>query len=109
MGIGDFMNWLLGRLKRVRVAGFSMEPTLRDGQTVLVNYRAYASVEPVVGDVVLAQWNPASPYPTIKRIVGIETNHYILRGDNPAQSTDSAELGPLSHDGLLGRVACSFP
>ena len=109
MGIGDFTNWLLGRVKRVRVAGFSMEPTLRDGQTVLVNYRAYTRNKPTVGDVVLARWNPAHPYPTIKRIVDIEKDQCILRGDNPAQSTDSAELGPLPNEGLLGRVVCSFP
>ena len=109
MGTGDFFNWLLGRLKRVRVAGFSMEPTLQDGQTVLVDHRAYKNVSPVVGDVVLAQWEKHSKTPSIKRISGMEEDRYILRGDNPARSTDSAELGSLPIDGLLAKVVCSFP
>jgi len=109
MGTGDFFNWLLGRLKRVRVAGFSMEPTLQDGQTVLVDHRAYQDRLPIVGDVVLAQWEKNSVYPSIKRIIATEEDRYILRGDNPAQSTDSAELGSLPIDGLLAKAVCLFP
>ena len=104
----DFLNWLLGRRKRFRVAGLSMEPTLREGQTVLVDLGAYRSASPEPGDVLLATM-PGSRLPSIKRLRSIDKEGLDLRGDNAAMSTDSVTLGPVSPSALLGRVVCTFP
>jgi signal peptidase I len=54
----------------VRGAGPSMQPTLRDGQLVLVNRLAYWRSEPTRGDIVaLRLAGPSVLY--IKRIVGM--------------------------------------
>ncbi|HEX2995027.1 MAG TPA: signal peptidase I, partial [Anaerolineales bacterium] len=38
---------------RVRVDGFSMQPTLQDGEYILVNKLAYKTGEPVRGDIIV--------------------------------------------------------
>jgi nickel-type superoxide dismutase maturation protease len=101
-------NWLLGRFKRFRVAGLSMEPTLGEGQTVLVNPKAYSSKAPQLGQIVLVQL-PSTENPCIKRIASISDQGLDLRGDNPNHSTDSRHLGSIPMENLRGQVLCSLP
>ena len=56
---------------RVRVDGFSMRPTLQDGEYILVNKLAYKFSEPKRGDIIVFVFpvNPAEDL--IKRIIGI--------------------------------------
>ena len=56
---------------RVRVDGFSMRPTLQDGEYILVNKLAYKFSEPKRGDIIVFIFpvNPAEDL--IKRIIGI--------------------------------------
>jgi signal peptidase I len=56
---------------RVRVDGFSMLPTLQDGEYVLVNRLAYRSAQPVRGDIIVFV-SPQSPeLDLIKRVIGL--------------------------------------
>jgi len=56
---------------RVRVDGFSMIPTLQDGEYVLVNRLAYRSNLPVRGDIIVFS-SPQSPdLDLIKRVIGL--------------------------------------
>lgn len=95
--------WALGRLRRVRVSGPSMLPTLQPGETVLVDPRA----APRAGDLVLAL-HPHQDLLVIKRVSRIDPHGVELLGDNPAQSTDSRHYGPLPLERLRGRVVCTF-
>lgn len=56
---------------RIRVDGFSMEPTLHSGEFVIVNKLAYRFGEPSRGDVVVFHFprNPEQEY--IKRVVAL--------------------------------------
>jgi signal peptidase I len=56
---------------RIRVEGFSMEPTLKDGEFVIVNKLAYKLGEPQIGDVIVFHYprDPEQEY--IKRIIGL--------------------------------------
>ena len=85
-----------------------MEPTLREGQTVLVDLSAYQKRPPEPGEVILANL-PGSQLPSIKRLRAIGEDGLDLRGDNAAASTDSVTLGLVSVSDLLGRVVCTFP
>jgi signal peptidase I len=73
---------------RVRVDGFSMRPTLQDGEYILVNKLAYKLGEPMRGDIVVFIFpvNPAEDL--IKRVIG-------LPGD-----TISVQNGVLSINGV---------
>jgi nickel-type superoxide dismutase maturation protease len=107
-GFVQIFNWLLGRFKRYRVAGLSMEPTLVAGQTVLVKSNAYEDTKPLVGQIVLARL-PGTSNPCIKRVEAIAEDGLDLRGDNPSQSTDSRTAGLIPSSDILGQVICTFP
>ena len=56
---------------RVRVDGFSMRPTLQDGEYILVNKLAYKTGEPHRGDIVVFVF-PVNPQEDlIKRVIGL--------------------------------------
>ena len=56
---------------RVRVDGFSMTPTLQDGEYILVNKLAYKMGEPTRGDIIVFIF-PVNPQEDlIKRVIGL--------------------------------------
>lgn len=60
---------------RIRVDGFSMEPTLNSGEFVIVNKLAYKLGDPKLGDVIVFHYprDPEQEY--IKRIIGLPGDH----------------------------------
>jgi signal peptidase I len=56
---------------RIRVDGYSMEPTLHDSEFVIVNKLAYKFGQPTYGDVIVFHYprDPEQEY--IKRIIGL--------------------------------------
>ncbi|MEJ2706321.1 MAG: signal peptidase I [Anaerolineales bacterium] len=56
---------------RIRVDGFSMEPTLHSGEFVIVNKLAYRLGQPEIGDVIVFHYprDPEQEY--IKRVIGL--------------------------------------
>ncbi len=89
---------------RSAVEGTSMRPTLEPGDWLLVDPRAYAERRPRVADLV------AVPDPTepsrwlVKRVVDVDADGRLeLRGDNPAESTDSRTFGTVDAAAVIGR------
>ncbi|WP_018682305.1 S26 family signal peptidase [Actinokineospora enzanensis] len=76
-------------VRRVRVRGVSMAPTLTEGDDVVAVRR-----RPVVGDVVLVTWDARPGQLSVKRAVRVNGGGWHVEGDNPGWSTDSRELGP---------------
>src|SRR4029453_4876198 len=56
---------------RVRVDGFSMRPTLQDGEYILVNKLAYKFSEPKRGDIIVFIFPVNPEEDLIKRIIGV--------------------------------------
>jgi signal peptidase I len=56
---------------RVRVDGFSMVPTLQDGEYVLVSKLSYRLGEPQHGDIIVFKYPGQPPQDLIKRIIGL--------------------------------------
>ena len=56
---------------RVRVDGFSMNPTLQDGEYILVNRLAYKIGNPVRGDIVVFSFPMDPRQDLIKRVIGL--------------------------------------
>lgn len=63
---------------RIRVDGTSMEPTLHDGEFIIVNKLAYKIGDPQQGDIVVFHFprDPSQDY--IKRIIGISGDKVII-------------------------------
>lgn len=80
-----------------------MLPTLKDGDTVMVDPKATA----VVGDIVLAKHPYKSSVKMLKRVSAIDENgRYELVGDNPDESTDSRTFGSISIEYIHGKAVC---
>jgi nickel-type superoxide dismutase maturation protease len=81
--------------------GPSMNPTLRDGEVVLVDRDA--DIE--VGDIVVAKHPIEQISEVVKRVERInERGHYFLIGDNPDDSTDSRHYGAVTREYIKGKV-----
>ncbi len=108
----DYLLWLVRKRRRLQIDGASMAPTLLDGQEILVDLRAYNSVAPKVGDVVLVRHPFHKERTMVKRITKIWKNQtekrFHIEGDNKKQSTDSRSFGSVTHRKLLGKVTSRF-
>ena len=63
---------------RIRVDGYSMEPTLQSGEFVIINKLAYRLGEPALGDVIVFHYprDPEQEY--IKRLIGLPGDHVLI-------------------------------
>ncbi len=69
---------------RIRVDGFSMEPTLQSGEFVIVNKIAYNAgnfivSEPARGDIVVFHYPRSPDQEYIKRIIGLPGDEIVVR------------------------------
>ena len=65
---------------RVRVDGFSMIPTLQDGEYVLVNRLAYQNSLPERGDIIVFVSPQVSDLDLIKRVIGLPGDKIRISG-----------------------------
>ena len=83
----------------VEVRGRSMAPTLLPGDRLLV-----ARARARLGDIVLARDPRAPDRELIKRVAAVDGSGLVLRGDNPAFSTDARTFGALPREAIEWRV-----
>jgi phage repressor protein C with HTH and peptisase S24 domain len=81
-----------------RVTGRSMEPTLREGDLLLVLYGA----RPRLGSIVVARL-PDRPV-AVKRLTMRVDEGWWLERDNPTEGVDSWEVGAVADVDVLGRA-----
>ena len=100
-GIRETFSWLAGRRRRVRVVGRSMEPTLSEGEFVLVD----EGRAPEVGQLALARHPERHDLLVVKRVAArTDDGRYELTSDDPQAGTDSRTWGPLGPDRVVGTV-----
>lgn len=91
----------LGSRHKYVCEGKSMNPTLKDGETVLVDREA----EIEIGDIVVAKHPLEQSTEIVKRIERINSRgHYFLVGDNLEDSNDSRHFGAVSREYIKGKV-----
>jgi nickel-type superoxide dismutase maturation protease len=96
-------------VRRLRVVGESMAPTLLPGDRVLA-VQGFGPLRPPlrVGDLV-ALFDPREADRTmIKRVAGFDGEGVLVRGDNETLSTDSRHFGPVRRHALRGRVVYRY-
>ena len=81
--------------------GKSMNPTLKDGEVVLVDRNAEINV----GDIVVAKHPVEQNSEVVKRVERInESGNYFLIGDNLEDSNDSRHFGAVTREYIKGKV-----
>ena len=86
-----------------------MLPLLNPGDEVLINPKVYKKILPSPGDIVIARHPHRPDVRLVKRVASVTANGLcILIGDNPQESTDSRDFGPVPAEKLLGQVTCRF-
>ncbi len=105
----EIILWLLGRRKRLRITGASMEPLLQPGEEILVDINTYKQNPPQIGDIVVALHPYRLNFPIVKRVIFIKDNgNFFLEGENKLESTDSRSYGAIKLDRIIGKVTCRF-
>jgi len=84
-------------LRRLRVRGASMSPTLSPGDVVLV-HKVHT---PKPGDVVVVTWPHRPGQLSVKRALYEAGGGWHVVGDLAAHSTDSRVLGPATVHGVV--------
>ena len=89
---------------RVAVTGHSMEPTLRDGDWLLVDPDAYRLRSPRPGELVVAYDPRAEGRVIVKRVAFVEDGERLrVGGDHPAHASDIEAIGGLLPSAVIGR------
>jgi len=87
------------RLGMAVVRGRSMEPTLRDGDRLLVSYAG----QPRTGDLVLVRL-PDRSAPAVKRATFRDASGWWVERDNPGEGVDSWLVGAIPDAHVLAVV-----
>jgi hypothetical protein len=87
-----------------------MEPTLHDGDWLLVDPDTYRRRPPRAGDLVVAADPRMSGRLLVKRVAGIELDgRLVLAGDHPAHAQLDAELiPPVPPTAIRGQPWCRY-
>ncbi|MEX2546376.1 MAG: S26 family signal peptidase [Chloroflexota bacterium] len=89
---------------RVSVRGHSMEPTLDDGDWLLVNPAAFRRRAPRTGELVVARDPHDARRVLVKRVAAIGTDGSLtLAGDHPAHADDGSAIGAVAADLVIGQ------
>ena len=108
----DLFLLLTSSRSRFRVTGVSMSPSLKDGEEIIAQIKAYHLQ---VNNVVVLYHPLRSNLIILKRIKQImvdadeEKKKYFVQGDNLSASTDSRHFGWVNEDLIIGKVICRFP
>lgn len=93
-------------LTKFKILGHSMEPTLKNGEEVLVSYIPYLFKNLNVNDIVAVR--DKSGKVLIKRIEKISDKKFFIKGDNSVDSLDSRSFGYIEKKQILGKVIYKF-
>ena len=76
-----FIFWIVNSVTgRFRIEGHSMDPTLHEGEYVLINKLSYLLNEPERGDIIVLEFPNDPSRDFIKRIIGIPGDQIDVRG-----------------------------
>lgn len=87
-----------------------MEPTLQDGDLLLVNLK----ITPKDGDILILNtadlegWNNSATQIVKRYCAEYSTNGYYILGDNSEHSYDSRYCGEIGKERLKGVVVCNL-
>jgi len=94
-------------LSKFKVSGHSMEPTIKNNDTVLVSGIVYLFKNPKANDIVA--FADKKNLINIKRIAKANGEKFFVEGDNKKDSFDSRNFGQILKKQILGKVIYILP
>lgn len=89
------------------VLGSSMKPTLQPGDRVVVDLWTYRQRPPRPGEIALVEGLGEAPL--VKRVApGADREHFLVLGDNEAESADSRQFGAVPRHRFRGRILVRY-
>ena len=79
-----------------------MEPTVKNGQVVLISSLPFLFNHPIVGDIVA--FKNVNDEVLLKRISNITGYKVFLKGDNNIDSLDSRQIGWINKKKIIGKI-----
>ena len=89
---------LLGRFK---ISGHSMEPFIKNGESIMASGLLYLFKDPKIKDIVV--FKDKNNKILIKRITKIKNGEYFLEGDNKSDSLDSKQMGLIKRNQIMAK------
>lgn len=89
-------------LSLLKAKGHSMEPKINNGSFFLASSLPFVFRKPRIGDIVIFK---SGDRIIVKKISKIESNKYIIKGEN---EMDSFKFKPIKRNEILGKVVCKF-
>lgn len=93
-------------ISKFKISGHSMEPFIKNKDTVLVSGIIYLFINPKVNDIVAFRDKEGKVL--VKRITESHNNDYFVEGDNKKDSLDSKAFGAILKRSILGKVIYRF-
>ena len=104
MGLLDILLLFCGRRRVMQVEGYSMWPTLKPQDRVIVRPLNQHSDLPTIGAIIVCIHPKKSSRRVIKRLSAVADNQLTILGDFPDASTDSRQWGSVPRGCLIGEV-----
>ena len=96
-------------VRRLRIDGDSMRPTLLPGDRVVALAVARRRRPRLAPATLVVVRDPRAPQRLmIKRLVAADDDGAVVHGDNPEASTDSRRFGRVPWDLVVGRVVYRY-
>jgi nickel-type superoxide dismutase maturation protease len=92
-------------LRKFKILGHSMIPTIKEKEEVLVSSLFYILAKPKINDIVAVRYKNKI---LIKRIKKVIDNRYFISGDNKIDSLDSSSFGFVNKEDIIGKVFYKF-
>ena len=104
MGLVDLLLFFCGRRRVMQVEGYSMWPTLKPKDRVIVRPLNQHSELPAIGSIIVCIHPQQPSLRVIKRLSSVADNQITILGDCPDASTDSRQWGGIPKRCLIGEV-----
>jgi nickel-type superoxide dismutase maturation protease len=102
--VDRFLKFLLKLLpyQVFTIQGKSMEPTLKEGTTLVVKKTKKVKLQDII-----ALYHPQDQRIIVKRLVRITNTGYFVKGDNSDSSTDSRNFGVVNKERIIGKIVAT--
>ena len=104
VGLLDLLLLFCGRRRVMQVEGYSMWPTLKPKDRVIVRPLDQHAALPAIGAIVVCLHPQQPSRQVIKRLHAVEDTQLTILGDCPDASTDSRQWGGVPKEYLVGEV-----